>query len=518
MKTIRLLALLLFAFACAAQTAPAPQTPPPPAAPPQAETRITPQQADELLRSVDEIAQFVSHDTGLPIKHPIKRALASREQVEKYVVERTGEDEDAQRLERSEKVLKRLSLIPHDFDLRGFMIQLLKEQVAGYYNSKDKTVYLLDWVEPDQQKPVLAHELTHALQDQNFGLDKFSKSAQSGPDGELNGDEREAARTAAVEGQGMVVMIDYVLAPSGNSILDSPQLADAIQASMSAGQDMKVFAHAPFYLQKLLLFPYSHGLSFERTLLEKRGQDAAFAGVFRNPPADTHQIMQPADYLAGKVISPLVPPDFSPAIKNKYKKFDIGTLGEFDINALVRQFSDPNAQPDIAPNLRGAYYYAAESKAGMKEAKKDEEKDERKKEGNSGDKDSGTADATKSGTVAALANDSNGPLPAVAVVTHWTDADSATQFAGIYAAAIPNRYAAAKLITPDAASELAVRAKPVPNTNMTVAVAPRLAHPAAWDSSEGPLYVEPHGDTVLVMEGFDEQTAARIRATVFATH
>jgi hypothetical protein len=483
MKITRLLTLLLFAFASVAQTTPPPPPAPPPAAPSKTEARITPQQADQLLRSVDDIVKFVSQDTGLPIKHPVKRALASREQVENYVAEHTDDDDDAQRLQRSEQVLKRLGLIPRDFNLRQYMISLLKEQVAGYYNSKDQTVYLLDWVDPEQQKPVLAHELTHALQDQNFGLEKFSKSALSGPDGELNGDERQAARTAVVEGQGMLVMIDYVLAPTGQTVLDAPQLTDAIQASMTSGPNMPIFSNAPFYLQKLLLFPYSYGLSFERALLEKRGKDAAFAGVFRNPPQDTFQVMQPADYIAGKAIQPLVPPDFSPAIKGKYKKFDIGTLGEFDVSTLLRYFSDQKAAALIAPNLRGAYYYAAEPKG---EAARNEK--------------------------------SSNPesLPAVAVITHWADADSASQFAGIYGAAVPKRYAEAKINSPQAASELQVRTRPVPNTDMNLPVTPRLTHPAAWDSPEGPLYVDPVGDTVLVMEGFDEQTAAKIRATVFA--
>ena len=52
---------------------------------------------------------------------------------------------------------------------------MMREQVAGYYNVKDQTVYLLDWIEPAAQRAILAHELTHALQDQNFLLEKWNK-------------------------------------------------------------------------------------------------------------------------------------------------------------------------------------------------------------------------------------------------------------------------------------------------------------------------------------------------------
>jgi hypothetical protein len=136
----------------------------------QAETKITPEQAKELFRSVNEILQFVSKDTGLPIKHKVKHRLTSRDELVAYMTKHMAEDKDARRLERSEVVLKKFGLVPRDFNLKTFLVALLREQVAAYYDPKTKTVNLLDWVDPEQQKPVLAHELTHALQDQSFGL------------------------------------------------------------------------------------------------------------------------------------------------------------------------------------------------------------------------------------------------------------------------------------------------------------------------------------------------------------
>src|SRR5690242_13708350 len=131
----------------------------------QPETHITQQQADELFRSVDQILAFASRDSGLPIRRTVKRALVSREQAMKYIQGRMGNDQDAQRLQRSALVLKKFGLLPSNFDLQTFLLSLLNEQVAGYYDPKAKTVNLLDWVDADIQKPVLAHELTHALQD-----------------------------------------------------------------------------------------------------------------------------------------------------------------------------------------------------------------------------------------------------------------------------------------------------------------------------------------------------------------
>src|SRR5258708_12904261 len=137
------------------------------------ETKITPQQAEELFRDVDTILDFASKDTSLPVKHEVKRRLASRDEVVSYLKKNMAEDKDVQRLRRTELVLKKFGLLPKDFDLQTFLVSLLEEQVAGYYDAKTKTVNLLDWVLPDLQRPVLAHELTHALQDQSFSLDKW---------------------------------------------------------------------------------------------------------------------------------------------------------------------------------------------------------------------------------------------------------------------------------------------------------------------------------------------------------
>src|SRR5215469_16124629 len=100
------------------QPSPTPQQPkaaPPPSTPVQQESEpekpITKAQAKELFRSVDEILEFVSHDTGLPIKHKVKRKLITRNKVESYVEKRLKDDKDAQRLEHEQLVLKKFGMI-----------------------------------------------------------------------------------------------------------------------------------------------------------------------------------------------------------------------------------------------------------------------------------------------------------------------------------------------------------------------------------------------------------------------
>ena len=174
-------ATLLTSMMWAQATAPTPQKAPGESASPSQETKISPKEAEELFSDVDKILRFASKDTGLPIKKEVKRRLTSRDEVVQYLEKSMAEDKDAQRLRRSELVLKKLGLLPRDFDLQTFLVALLREQVAGYYNPKTETVNLLDWIDVEQQRPVMAHELTHALQDQSYRAGKVDESWRHRP-------------------------------------------------------------------------------------------------------------------------------------------------------------------------------------------------------------------------------------------------------------------------------------------------------------------------------------------------
>src|SRR5580704_6251981 len=227
---------------------------------PQKDTKITPEQTKELFRSLNQILSFASDDTKLPIQHEVKRRLITREQVEKYILDKFKEDKDTKRMQSEEIVLKKFGLLDRDFQLQPFLVSLLKEQIAGYYDNKTKTVNLLDWVSPDEQKPVIAHELTHALQDQHTDLDKWEPDA---PDAmsrnatednqRLAIDERDTARDAVLEGQAMAVFVDYGLKPSGKSVLNSPDMVESMKNAMQDSSDSPVMARAPLLLQESLL-------------------------------------------------------------------------------------------------------------------------------------------------------------------------------------------------------------------------------------------------------------------------
>jgi len=431
----------------------------------EAESKISPQEAEELFHEVDDILQFASKETLLPVKEEVKKRLTTRDEVVDYLKKTMAEDKDAQRLRRAELVLKKFGLLPKDFDLQDFLLTLLREQVAGYYDPKTKTVNLLDWIGGEQQRPVMAHELTHALQDQSFGLEKWMKAGdidlatiQQPTAADLEADEISEARQAVVEGQAMVVLVDYMLAPTGQSLLGSPQIADALKEGMLVGTaDSPVFQNAPIFMKEELTFAYRYGLDFETELLRKGGKDKAFAAVFANPPANSRQIMEPATYLAGERLDPMRLPNFKEDFMN-YETFDMGAMGEFDVAILVDQFAGGDAAHLIYPHWRGGYYYAARPKA-----------------------------------------DPKAPL-ALLYLSRWSDADAAEKFAAIYARSLAERYKHVREIAGEGKRPDGEQAAPQ-----------TLKGSHGWLTEEGPVVVSAEGDTVLITESFDQPTTERLQ-------
>jgi hypothetical protein len=331
------------------------------------ETRISPDQAKELFALVDQLIQFSSQETGLPVKDTVKRQITTRNAVESYLNQKFQEDEGAKRLQRGEIVLKKFGLLDRDFDLKPFLLALLKEQIEAYYDSKTKTVNMLDWVAVNDQKAVLAHELTHALQDQRVNLEKWGDQTPNEVStnyrddiDHLAKDEIDTAREAVAEGQATAVMVDNELKPMGKSLIKDPEVIEAIKNGMAGSENSPVLARAPLLLSESLLFPYREGLSFEQDVWMDQGQKAAFAGALDRPPSSTWEIINPREFEKAKV--PVVPllPDIHPIVDKTYKAYDIGQVGELDLHILTELFGGENASRDLTPSWDGGIYWAGQ--------------------------------------------------------------------------------------------------------------------------------------------------------------
>ncbi len=293
--------------------------------------------------------------------------MTTRAEVEKYLLEKFNDDEDAKRMQRSEIVLKKFGLLDRDFELKPFLLILLKEQIEAYYDPKTKTVNMLDWIAADEQKPVLAHELTHALQDQHLDLEKWSDQTPSDvshtaseDSDHLAKDEFDTAREAVTEGQATAVMFDELLKPKGMSIIKEPEVVDSIKQDMASSENSPVMARAPLLLFESMLFPYREGLSFEQDLWMDRGQTAAFTGALDRPPSSSWEIMNPREYEKGHVAPIPYLPDIHPLVDGTYRPYDIGQVGQLDVHILTGLFGGESAARDLTPAWDGGIYWAGQ--------------------------------------------------------------------------------------------------------------------------------------------------------------
>ncbi len=432
------------------------------------ETHITPEQAKQLFALVDQLLAFSSDETGLAVKGPVKRQLTTRADVEKYLKAKLDDDQDSKRMEQDEIVLKKFGLLDRDFELKPFMLALLKEQIEAYYDSKTKTVNLLDWVDADEQKPVLAHELTHALQDQHSDLEKWDDQTPdevstdpAGDQDHLARDEMDTARDAVAEGQATAVMIDYELKPSGKSLIKNPEILDFWKDQMT-GTDSPVMARAPLLLSESMLFPYKEGLSFEQDIWMDEGRTPAFAGALDRPPTSSWEIINPRVYEKHEI--PAIPllPNIHPLVDALYRPYDIGQVGQLDLHIIAELFGGDQAARDLTPAWNGGLYWAGQLRSATTPA---------------------AQDSTKS--------------LAIFYLSVWKNAESAQDFAKLYGDSLGRKYTSVKL------DKTAAGATPSDDSEEQV-----------YSTEEGPVVITVRDKLVFVAESFPVGLARKLTALI----
>ena len=280
-----------------------------------------------VLRETSEIRQ-------LSILRQVKSGAQSRPEIERMIIKNMDEDTTPEELRASELSLKKLGLLPPDFQLRPFIIKLLTEQVAGYYNPKVQEFYLADWIDVDGQKPVIAHELTHALQDQHFNLRRFENWPKGDSDAEL-------AAHALIEGDATLTMMEY--------IKRNPLRALAFLKSMtsSAGGSSEQIERAPRALRESLLFPYQEGLNWVGQLYQRNGWSGV-SQAFKDLPQSSEQILHPEKYFVHEAPLKVNLPDVRPLLGAGWKRIDYDVNGEWGYYLILDEFLQAAAESQRA--------------------------------------------------------------------------------------------------------------------------------------------------------------------------
>jgi hypothetical protein len=240
----------------------------------------------ELERTADEIRVQVEELRGMKFKESVAVKLTDKKGFLEYARSRQAQTESPAKLARDETVAKLLGLIPPGMDYQAEMMKILEEQVGGFYDPGSNTFFLMDTFTGGVAKIILAHELTHALDDQHFDIDGTLAKCGEDTDATL-------AFQAVVEGSGTGLMNQWFMKHRAEV---TPQ---DLMAAQSLGEE--VLAQAPPYMWKPLLAVYLTGDAFlvrssGMNVLATASTTADIKTTFASPPRSSEQILHPKKY------------------------------------------------------------------------------------------------------------------------------------------------------------------------------------------------------------------------------
>jgi hypothetical protein len=309
--------------------------------------------AQKVCAEANGIAKDLTAISGLELRHRVPCDFISKAKINEFLKKRVSEVAKPEEIRAEELTLKKFGLAPADFDLAKNTVDLLTEQAAAFYDYDKKKLFITESTPSDTQEPVLAHELSHALADQNFNLAKFIRQGRKSDDG-------ATARMAVMEGQATWLMSEYLARKMGQSLKDSPQLLSTMSSmSENSGGQFPVFESAPLYERLTLVFPYTKGMLFQNAVFQREGR-AGFGEVFKKPPVSTQQILHPEKYFGEvKPANPELPDAHLP---RGYKGLVGGSLGELEHGILLEQFLSKDRAGELAPHWRGSNFELDENK------------------------------------------------------------------------------------------------------------------------------------------------------------
>ena len=299
------------------------------------------QEEPPVFSTADALLDRVSQVTGLSIKTQVKKQILNRSQIRTYLEESLHAEYAPHELYVQEAILRAFGLVTSDFSLERFLLGFYTEQAAGFYDARHKTLFLTDDLPPEMQTLVLAHELTHALQDQHFDLQKFLYAERAN-------DDATNARQALAEGHAMAATLQILVQPLELSSLPDlgPIMASTMQQQM---EGFPAFASAPAYLRVQMVFPYLEGVDFARDLVAQGGWEKANA-AFVNPPHTTQEIFEPKFYLEPRPLAKLDLPR-PPPLANlpKLQVLTENVMGQLGYYGLLEQFISEDEAKKVTP-------------------------------------------------------------------------------------------------------------------------------------------------------------------------
>lgn len=274
--------------------------------------------SDDLLAAIEQVESEVFQIRGLQSTESVDLILISEEELEEIVVNDLFSDYSDEEVHQDVLILSALGLLPDDFDLKQFYYDLYSEQIAGFYDSELKEMYVVqDSDFGGNEKLTFAHEYTHALQDQVYGLEEGLGLTDEGWEEDS---ERCAAIQALIEGD--ATLTEYIWLQYFATEEEYQDYLDAIE-----DYESPILDSAPPYMEEDLYFPYIYGLDFVLGLYEQGGYDAVDE-AYINVPVSTEQILHPERYPDDIPVSVELP-DLTETLGGDWTLVEENVMGEW---------------------------------------------------------------------------------------------------------------------------------------------------------------------------------------------
>ena len=276
-----------------------------------------------IAAQIDAVVAQVPPIRELQPTKTVPYQMITRDDFQSYLLSTSDEDTTPDWRAAEERFLKRLGLLPQDTNLDQLLLQLYTQEVAAYYNPADGTFYIIARDAPfgPIDKVTTAHEYTHALQDQHFGLEQNRIKDPSQGDAALG-------QLSVIEGDATLTSQNWMRA----NMSEQEQL-QLLQDSLSQIANDQL-ANMPLILRRQLEFPYTEGFLFTSDVWGLGGYDAVNQAI-QTPPASTEQILHSEKYYNHEAPVAVTLNDLTSSLGSGFANVYQQTMGELNIQVLA---------------------------------------------------------------------------------------------------------------------------------------------------------------------------------------
>jgi hypothetical protein len=311
----------------------------------------------DLRALVEDLMPRLQELSALQATGPVRVERQTPAEVREFVERQLDEEMPANELEALRTIYVLLGMVPDSLDLRALLLDLYAEQIAGYYDPRTETLYVVTGATIDNVRPVVAHELVHALQDMHTDLDSLISRRR--------GNDRQTAAQSAIEGHATVVMFALLAEEASGSPVDPALLPNPGEQLRPALEDpngqFPVFQNAPRVIRETLLYPYIAGAAFVQRLWRAQGAGAHTAPLDSLLPQSTEQVSDPV----GRFLQHRdVPTELRFAEPPAWDVIYENTLGKLETGIFLEPVADLANGADAASGWDGDRYLLLRSPEG----------------------------------------------------------------------------------------------------------------------------------------------------------